>query len=654
MLKRLFFSLIISMIVAGISYAGPLGTDGNKSLASTSHQINTWSNNNKITVTWTKPGDDTTFGSVVGYSTVWDTKSNTMPEATITLESNATTTTSNALSDSQSIYFHIRVIYSDGSPIVADHLGPFYIDATAPSAPGSFTITKGDGKLTLNWTNPGDLDFAGVVIRRDTSGYPASATTGTAVATVTSTQYAAGASASYTDTGLTNGTAYYYSLFAYDQRGAESTRNYSSVAQANSKPESSGGSSAPPTVSSTNPAKDATGVPINANINVVFDKDMNSASFTTTTFSVKDASGNAINGSVSYTSATKTAKFTPSSNLTAGKTYTATILSGASGVKDSQGNGLDGNGNGKAEDAPTDNYAFNFTTTAPPKVTSTTPADGASVSISSSNTSIVIAFSKAMNTSTISTTNIIVKDASGSVIAGSVSYNTTDNTATFTTTSPISKPTTVTVTIKGGTSGITDADGVQLDSNGDGKLDGSDGDKTFSFMVQSTFNFDLSFSSGWNLISFPLELTNSAIGTALNGIAGKYLIVWEFTPPSTWKSYDPSDPEYSDLQNFTAGKGYWIKMKENKNISVTGKAISQNINLGSGWNLIGYIKTHSMTVGTALNGIAGKYQIVWEFTPPSTWKSYDPSDPEYSDLQNFTAGKGYWIKMKEAASLTLP
>ncbi|HOS04588.1 MAG TPA: Ig-like domain-containing protein, partial [Syntrophorhabdaceae bacterium] len=453
MLKRLFFSLIISMIVAGISYAGPLGTDGNKSLASTSHQINTWSNNNKITVTWAKPGDDKTFGSVVGYSTVWDTKSNTMPEATITLESNATTTTSNALSDSQSIYFHIRVIYSDGSPIVADHLGPFYIDATAPSAPGSFTITKGDGKLTLNWTNPGDLDFAGVVIRRDTSGYPASATTGTAVATVTSTQYAAGASASYTDTGLTNGTAYYYSLFAYDQRGAESTRNYSSVAQANSKPESSGGSSAPPTVSSTNPAKDATGVPINANINVVFDKDMNSASFTTTTFSVKDASGNAINGSVSYTSATKTAKFTPSSNLTAGKTYTATILSGASGVKDSQGNGLDGNGNGKAEDAPTDNYAFNFTTTAPPKVTSTTPADGASVSISSSNTSIVIAFSKAMNTSTISTTNIIVKDASGSVIAGSVSYNTTDNTATFTTTSPISKPTTVTVTIKGGTSG---------------------------------------------------------------------------------------------------------------------------------------------------------------------------------------------------------
>ena len=95
-------------------------------------------------------------------------------------------------------------------------------------------------------------------------------------------------------------------------------------------------------------------------------------------------------------------------------------------------------------------------------------------------------------------------------------------------------------------------------------------------------------------------------------------------------------------------------MDKNYTILVTSKVIFQLIFLGCWYHIICHIKTPTITVGTALNGIAGKYQIVWEFTPPSTWKSYDPSDPEYSDLQNFTAGKGYWIKMKEAASLTLP
>ncbi|MCX6224776.1 MAG: hypothetical protein NTV01_08530, partial [Bacteroidia bacterium] len=95
-------------------------------------------------------------------------------------------------------------------------------------------------------------------------------------------------------------------------------------------------------------------------------------------------------------------------------------------------------------------------------------------------------------------------------------------------------------------------------------------------------------------------------------------------------------------------KGYWVKMKAAKALTISGADPSKTISLALGWNLIGYPWTSENAVGTALQTIAGKYTIVWEFTPPSTWKSYDPNDPTFSDLTNFISGKGYWIKTTQA------
>ena len=161
-------------------------------------------------------------------------------------------------------------------------------------------------------------------------------------------------------------------------------------------------------------------------------------------------------------------------------------------------------------------------------------------------------------------------------------------------------------------------------------------------------------AGGWNLASLPYKPADIGMAKVLTGISGNYYIVWEFTPPSTWKSYDPNDPTYSELQNFSNEKGYWIKTKGEKALAIMGIEATKIINLASGWNLIGYPKTGEVAVGTALQSIANQYNIVWEFTPPSTWKSYDPNDPTYSELKNFAPGKGYWIKMINAGTLTLP
>ena len=66
--------------------------------------------------------------------------------------------------------------------------------------------------MGLSWTNPGDGDFAGVLIRRAVGSVPPdSPTDGVQVAIL------AAPDESFTDTGLAAATQYSYALFAYDE-----------------------------------------------------------------------------------------------------------------------------------------------------------------------------------------------------------------------------------------------------------------------------------------------------------------------------------------------------------------------------------------------------------------------------------------------------
>lgn len=87
-----------------------------------------------------------------------------------------------------------------------------------------------------------------------------------------------------------------------------------------------------PKVSATSPETNATGVALNSFIMATFSKDINSSTVTTDTFILADNSGNKIGGSVATTSSTAT--FTPSNDLSAYTTYTATL---SAFIKDSGG-----------------------------------------------------------------------------------------------------------------------------------------------------------------------------------------------------------------------------------------------------------------------------------------------------------------------------
>lgn len=106
-----------------------------------------------------------------------------------------------------------------------------------------------------------------------------------------------------------------------------------------------------PTVTATNPANNATAVPINSSLGATFSEAVQAA---TVTWSVKKADNTAVTGTPTYDTGTRTATFTPSANLALSTAYTATV----SGAKDTAGNTM----------AP---VTWTFTTAATPPSTTT-------------------------------------------------------------------------------------------------------------------------------------------------------------------------------------------------------------------------------------------------------------------------------------------
>lgn len=91
------------------------------------------------------------------------------------------------------------------------------------AAPTGVTITNADESAIIKWTDPNDTavesvtlaKWSGTVVVRKVGSAPTSKTDGTIV--VDSRTRNAYATAGYTDTGLTNGTTYYYGIFPYSE-----------------------------------------------------------------------------------------------------------------------------------------------------------------------------------------------------------------------------------------------------------------------------------------------------------------------------------------------------------------------------------------------------------------------------------------------------
>jgi len=177
--------------------------------------------NQQNSLSWSNPGDADFAGvkiqrSTSGYpatptsgTTIYNATGTSVIDVGLT---NGTTYYYTAFSYDASGNFASGAI-DDGTPF----------DTVPPGPVTSFSATGGDGQVSLSWSNPGDPDFANTQIERSTTGFPPTPGSGTTVYV--------GAGTSFTDTGVVNGTTYYYSAFARDTSG-----NMSTGAQASATP----------------------------------------------------------------------------------------------------------------------------------------------------------------------------------------------------------------------------------------------------------------------------------------------------------------------------------------------------------------------------------------------------------------------------------
>lgn len=91
----------------------------------------------------------------------------------------------------------------------------------------------------------------------------------------------------------------------------------------------------PPTITARTPGISATGVAVNAPIQITFSENMDATTLTTTSISVSGVS--AVGNSITYDFTNRMAIFTPSTNLAYSTNYTVTV---STGVRDTAGNAL--------------------------------------------------------------------------------------------------------------------------------------------------------------------------------------------------------------------------------------------------------------------------------------------------------------------------
>ncbi len=198
-----------------------------------------------------------------------------------------------------------------------------------------------------------------------------------------------------------------------------------------------------PAVTTETPAANAANVAIGTALSATFNEPVQASTVNSTDFLLKASSGSSIAATVTYNSSTNTATLTPTSALANSTTYTATI----SGVTDTVG------------DPMSSPFSWSFTTVAPaPAVTNETPSSSAT-SIAT-NSTVAATFNEALLASTVNSTDFVLKSSSGSTIAATVSYNSSNFTATLTPTALLANATTYTATLNG----ISSSTGVAMAS----------------------------------------------------------------------------------------------------------------------------------------------------------------------------------------------
>lgn len=199
-----------------------------------------------------------------------------------------------------------------------------------------------------------------------------------------------------------------------------------------------------PTVTAMSPGANAAGVPAAANVSATFSTAVHGVG--SGTFVLKSAAGVVVPAAVTYNATTKTATLDPAANLAVDAKYTATLVGGATAIRDAAG-------------TPLVTASWTFTTGPVPTVTGITPSSNDLLVRRSNNISVT--FSEAVQG--VTTATFTVKNAAtGAVVAATVFRNGGTNQWILDPQSALAAKTKYTVTVAGGGTAVRDLAGNPL------------------------------------------------------------------------------------------------------------------------------------------------------------------------------------------------
>ena len=137
---------------------------------------------------------------------------------------------------------------------------------------------------------------------------------------------------------------------------------------------------------------------------------------------------------------------------------------------------------------------------------------------------------------------------------------------------------------------------------------------------------NLELRAGWNMVSLPVLPDDPLASSVLSGIGFYQLVTWSGTG-------------YVAATEFEAGRGYWLLVLEDVNVSVSGTSVdSLVLSLSPGWNMVG----GTFDEAQAADVFPDFYQLV-------TW-----TGTGYTPASTFEPGKGYWALVLEETQIQLP
>ena len=141
-------------------------------------------------------------------------------------------------------------------------------------------------------------------------------------------------------------------------------------------------------------------------------------------------------------------------------------------------------------------------------------------------------------------------------------------------------------------------------------------------------NVEFMVNSGWNMVGLPLNVENS-----------NYENLFLNSVTNTLFSFNG---QYIQEENLVPGIGYWIRITDEGNVSISGQAINElSISLMEGWNLIAGISTPV----NVQNIIDPDGLII-----PGTVYGFEDG---YTETETMDPGYGYWLRSSGEGEITL-